>query len=130
MNNTTDNGIARQFSTGATRGTSDGKLDYEGSLCPFVLELFVQYMHKNRIQSDGKLRTADNWQKGIPKEEYMKSKQRHSMAYWKKTRSNKTYLTIKETYENLVAENNDLCGELFNTMGILHENLKEMGKME
>ena len=44
----------RTFETGAYRDTDNGKLDYEAFLCPRVLESYAQYMHKNRIQSDGK----------------------------------------------------------------------------
>ena len=131
--NTTDNGIARQFSTGATRDTSDGKLDYEGFLCPFVLECYAEYMHENRVQSDGKLRPSDNWQNGIPREEYMKSMWRHFHAVWKKSRSEKDAIeckTYEEFCEQLEKELNDIFGLMFNVMGFAHETLKEMGKME
>jgi hypothetical protein len=63
----------REFETGATRNPEEGKLDYEGFLSPLVLECYAKYMHEHRLQSDGKLRDSDNWQKGIPKEVYMKS---------------------------------------------------------
>jgi len=128
MSDTTDNGIARQFSTGATRGTSDGKLDYEGALCPFVLELFVQYMHDNNVMGDGSIRTADNWQKGIPREQYMKSLQRHNHSAWKRLRSEKNITKEDLAFERAIkAMNKDLFGVMFNSMGLVHENLRLLG---
>jgi len=38
MSDVKDTGTIRQFTTGATRDTSDGKLDYEGFISPLVLE--------------------------------------------------------------------------------------------
>ena len=107
----------RKFETGATRDSDEDKLDFEGFLSPRVLIRFAEYMHKNRVQSDGKLRASDNWQKGIPIREYMKSKWRHFMGTWKLYRlglcSSKNTKSIEES----------LCAELFNTMGMLHEIL-------
>ena len=104
----------REFTTGATRDTDTAKLDYEGFLCPRVLERYATYMHKNRLQADGKLRSSDNWQKGIPIEAYMKSKWRHFMDTWKAYRNPAVPIDMEES----------LCAELFNTMGLLHELLK------
>ena len=67
----------RTFDTGATRDTDDGKLDYEGFISPLVLERFARYMHTHRLQPDGTLRDSDNWQKGIPRDQYIKSAWRH-----------------------------------------------------
>lgn len=103
----------RQFETGATRDTDEGKLDYEGFLSPAVLERYAQYMHKNRIQADGSLRDSDNWQKGIPKDAYMKSMFRHFMEVWMNHRG----LTETDMKESL-------CALMFNVMGYLHEELK------
>lgn len=75
-------GAVRAFDSGATRDTDDGKLDYEGFLSPAVLKAFAQYMHTHRVQSDGSLRSADNWQKGMPREVYMSSMFRHFMDVW------------------------------------------------
>ena len=75
-------GKVRQFKTGATRDTDEGKYDYEGFISPLVLERFAQYMHKHRKQSDGNLRASDNWQKGIPKDAYIKSAWRHFVDWW------------------------------------------------
>jgi hypothetical protein len=72
-------------------------------------------MNKHRIQPDGNLRDSDNWQKGIPKEEYLKSAFRHFMDWWMENRG----------FESRDGEEEALCALLFNTMGYLHETLKE-----
>jgi hypothetical protein len=114
------NSKIRQFDTGATRDTDIGKLDYEGFLSPLVLQRYAQYLNKHRVQSDGKLRDSDNWQKGIPVIEYMKSKARHFMSTWLIHRG-------IELYDKgiLVDLEDSLCAELFNTMGYLFEILKK-----
>ena len=104
----------RKFETGATRNTDDGKLDFEGFLSPAVLRRFAEYMHKNRVQADGNLRASDNWQKGIPKDAYMKSGFRHFFAWWAKHREGTTPAEMEE----------DLCALLFNVQGYLFEILK------
>src|ERR1700754_2521147 len=38
----------RQFSTGATRDTDAGKVDYEGFLSPYALKAFGEYMDRHR----------------------------------------------------------------------------------
>lgn len=98
----------RVFETGATRDSEIGKLDFEGFLSPSVLQVYGEYMHKHRIQPDGALRESDNWQKGIPIPQYVKSLWRHFFAVWKGHRAGKI-------------DKEDLCGVLFNAMGILHE---------
>ena len=103
----------RNFETGATRNDDPDRLDYEGFLCPRVLETYARFMHDNRIQADGKLRDSDNWQKGMPKNVYMKSMFRHFMDVWSCHRGIKA---------GIVAA---LCALLFNVMGMLHEILKE-----
>ena len=103
---------------GATRDDDISKPDYEGFLSPLVLIRYGEYMHKHRTQADGKLRDSDNWQKGIPIKQYMKSKWRHFMATWIAHRfSGVDDLGHEEMEESL-------CAELFNTMGMLHEILK------
>ena len=77
----------REFDTGATRDNDTDKPDYEGFLSPLVLEAYAQYMHKNRVQADGATRDSDNWQKGIPRDQYMKSAFRHFMDLWRAHRS-------------------------------------------
>jgi hypothetical protein len=106
--------LMREFSTGATRNIDEDKLDFEGFLSPLALEEFAKYMHKNRLQADGKLRDSDNWQKGIPMKAYMKSLYRHFFDTWKRYRG-------LETPEDQIT---NLCGLMFNAQGMLHELLK------
>ena len=105
----------RTFESGATRDTDEGKYDYEGFLSPLVLERYAQYMHKHRVQADGKLREADNWQKGIPKDAYIKSAFRHFMDWWKEHRGLKSREGIEDA----------LMALLFNVMGYAHAILKD-----
>lgn len=102
----------REFETGATRDSDENKWDFEGFLSPHVLEAYAAYMHKNRLQADGKLRDSDNWQKGIPIDAYMKSMWRHFFAVWKGHRTG-------------ALQDEELCALLFNVMGMLHERIKE-----
>lgn len=105
----------RTFETGATRNLDDDKYDYEGFLSPLVLERYAEYMHKHRKQADGVLRDSDNWQKGIPEAQYMKSGFRHFFDWWSWHRG----LPVAETLEDA------LCALMFNVMGYLHETLKK-----
>ena len=70
-------------------------------------------MHKHRVQSDGSLRDSDNWQKGIPQDEYMKSMFRHFMEVWEIHRNHPEGDRVDA-----------LCALLFNVMGYLHEEVK------
>lgn len=101
----------REFETGATRDTDEGKYDYEGFLSPLAIERYAEYMHKHRKQADGKMRDSDNWQKGIPITQYIKSLWRHFFAVWKGHRLG-------------AIQGDDLCAVIFNSMGALHEILK------
>lgn len=103
----------RTFATGATRDTDGGKPDYEGFVSPLVLQRFGQYMHQHRVQSDGFLRASDNWQKGIPRSEYMKSLLRHVEDLWLEHRGYRSRGGIEDA----------LCGILFNAQGYLFEVL-------
>lgn len=104
----------RVFETGATRDNDETKLDYEGFLSPLVLERFAQYMHAHRKQADGKLRASDDWQKGVPKEAYMKSMFRHFIEVWKAHRTTQDHPDIEDS----------LCGVMFNAMGYMYEIVK------
>lgn len=104
----------RTFETGATRDTDTGKLDFEGFLSPAVVQRYGEYMHTCRILPDGTLRDSDNWQQGIPLAVYMKSKWRHFLETWTLHRKGVHGKAIEDA----------LCAELFNTMGMLHEELK------
>ena len=112
----------RNFETGATRDSEEGKNDYEGFYHPLVVEAFGDYMNKHRIQADGKLRDSDNWQKGIPKTAYMKSLWRHFLDMWFIHRGYKR--SDKKTGEELTMSE-VLCSILFNVQGYLYEVLKE-----
>jgi len=105
--------MARVFDSGATRDNDRDKLDFEGFISPLVLEAFAQYMHKHRTTPDD-FRDSDNWQKGIPLDQYMKSLCRHFVWTWKKHRGYDD-ADIKE----------DLLALMFNVQGYLHEILKE-----
>lgn len=107
-------GGVRYFPTGANRNPDADKLDYEGFLSPLVIERFAEYMHKHRSIADGTLRDADNWQRGMPKDAYIKSGWRHFVDWWKEHRG----LESREGLEDA------LCGLLFNVQGYLHETLK------
>lgn len=108
-----DNGTVRTFASGATRDTSDGKLDFEAFFSPLVLLRYAEYMHKNRTRSDGTLRDGDDWQQGMDHDEYMKSLQRHNMDAWLIHRG-----YPDDAREDIVTA---LCGIIFNAMGYLHE---------
>lgn len=99
---------------GATRDTDEGKLDMEAFLSPQVLLRYGAYMHQHRTQPDGSVRDGDNWQKGIPKDAYIKSAFRHFIDVWQEHRGHPTEEGVEEA----------LCALLFNTMGYLHEELK------
>ena len=105
----------RKFKTGATRDNAEGKFDYEGFLSPLVIERFGKYMDKHRKQADGQLRDSDNWQKGMPKEAYIKSAWRHFVDWWKEHRKIESKDGIEEA----------ICALIFNAQGYLHEYLKK-----
>lgn len=102
----------REFDTGATRDDDVNKLDFEGFLSPWVLECYANYLHGHQVQSDGRWRGSDNWQKGIPLGVYMKSAWRHFFYWWKGWRRGNV-------------DTDNICALLFNVMGFLHEHLKK-----
>ena len=107
----------REFETGATRDTDEGKLDFEACLCPLVLERYAEYVKSNRIQPDGEIRADDNWQKLFGDNHYsvcMKSAHRHFHDAWKCHRG-VGKVDIEEA----------ICACLFNLMAYLHKVLKE-----
>lgn len=106
----------REFTSGASRDSAEGKIDFEGHLCPLVIERYGQYMHKHCTRADGKMRESDDWTQGIPVPVYMKSLFRHFMDLWRIHRGyGKEGVTTEEA----------CCAIMFNTMGILHEALKK-----
>lgn len=106
----------RTFTTGATRGDDTEKLDFEGCLSPRVLTRFAEYMREHQTQADGQLRSSDNWQKGIPKDAYMKSLLRHVIDVWTHHRDGAASDKALE---------DALCACLFNVQGYLHAVLTE-----
>lgn len=110
----------RTFDTGAIRDISDAKLDYDGFLSPLVLKRYAEHMHTFRKLPDGSSRTSDNWQLGIPKDEYLKSMFRHFVAVWSSHRG-------VSNESDIAAE---LCALLFNVSGYLHEHLKAEHRLE
>jgi hypothetical protein len=111
------------FSGGATRNTDDDKYDYEGFLSPIVLERYARYMHSHRFQKDGRPpRSADNWQKGIPREVYLKSLVRHTFDFWRVWRGG---IVIDPDTGNPAQADELACAIMFNIMGWLYESLKQ-----
>lgn len=113
----------RQFSTGASRDTNEGKYDYEGFLSPIVIQKYAEYMHKNRIQSDGSLRDSDNWQKHFGEHHYavcMKSLWRHFMDLWLEHRGFKSREGIEDA----------IMGLLFNVMAYADKYFKDKKGIE
>lgn len=110
----------RTFETGATRDDDKEKLDYEGFFHPLVMKAFAEYMHTHRIQSDGSLRDADNWQKGMSKAVYMKSMFRHFMDVWTNHR-------LGESGPNDQMES--LMALMFNVQGYAYELLRDSGEL-
>lgn len=72
----------RTFPGGATRDSSEGKNYYGGFISPEFIVAFGDYMTVHRKQSDGSLRTPDNWKKGMPPRECFESLLRHVMDIW------------------------------------------------
>lgn len=105
----------RVFETGATRSPAEGKPDFEGYLSPLVIERYGEYMLRHAKQTDGTMRPSDNWQRGIPLSEYLKSAYRHFMDWWMIERGH----VGRETLED------SLCALIFNASGYLHEVLKK-----
>ena len=111
----------RYFETGASRNDNTEKYDFEGFLSPLVIEAYGRYMHKHRKQADGKVRDADNWQKGIPKNVYIKSAWRHFLDLWFLHRG---YERVDENAIK-ISKKEALMALLFNIMGYAYEELKK-----
>jgi hypothetical protein len=105
----------RTFDTGATRDTAEGKLDFEAFFSVNVMYAFAKYMHEKRIQPDGTMRSGDNWQKGIPLDEYMKSGWRHFFDWWSSHR-----LEVDNEAAAVIALR-ELMALSFNVNGYAHE---------
>ena len=110
----------REFDTGATRDTSEGKLEYARFMSPIVLKRYAEYMDLHRKQSDGNLREPDNWMNlfGYKHEDVcMDSLWRHLMDVW----------LINKGFANEAREDIEsaLCAMLFNTQAWLFKVLKD-----
>ena len=112
--------LVRSFDTGATRSSDAGRYDPEAFLAPICLERFSEYMQANRVQPDGSVRSGDNWQKGIPREAYMKGMTRHFMHLWTRHRG----YAVQDPAAAADMEA-DLCALWFNVQGMLFELLKD-----
>lgn len=114
-----DSGQLRTYDTGATRDTSEGKTEPWRFTSALVEQRFSEYMHKHRRQSDGNLREADNWKKGISIRDYYDSLSRHVQDL----------RLIFEGYPEKARERDleeVLCAVLFNVQGLLHEVIKDL----
>lgn len=105
----------REFATGATRDTNKSKLAYDRGLSVQVLQRYMEYLEKHRVQKDGSLRNFDNWKQGIPPAVYRESLMRHCVDTIRKSKG----LPLREEMdlEDL------LCADIFNSMGWLFELL-------
>lgn len=113
-------GEIRQFTTGATRDTNEGKLEFARFMSPIVIKRYAEYMNLHRKQTDGNLREPDNWQNlfGDKHEDVcMDSLWRHLMDVW----------LINKGFKNEAREDLEsaLCAILFNTQAWLFKILKE-----
>lgn len=112
----------RTFDSGATRDTSDGKLDFHEYLSPAVLRRYAQYMLTKQGQPDGKKRPGNNWKKGIPTDVYMASLTRHFMDVWLFHEGRFVPDSVEEEGMTLEIA---LSALLFNVMGYLDNLLVE-----
>lgn len=112
----------RVFESGAMRDTDQDKLDYEAFLCPLVTQRYAQFMHKHRKMPDGTYRDGDNWQKGIPLDQLIKSATRH-MEDVKLHHRGYSHKTVEDLQESI-------CGVVFNMFGYLKEELDAEEFME
>ena len=101
--------------SGATRDDNDGKLDYFKFFSAVAFNAYCKYMFEKRVQPDGALRDADNWQKGMPRHWYCESAERHLLDVVYHTKGFPEL--ADETLETA------LCALMFNTQAYLHEIL-------
>ncbi len=110
----------RQFPSGATRNIDQDKLDPQGFIHPLTLLAFCEYMHLHRKQADGQLRDSSNWWKGIPRQAYGASLERHVLLDVKPLLAGFEGHTTHDLVEAL-------CASWFNIQGLLLEVLLERG---
>ena len=113
-----NNNPVRKFDSGATRDTSEGKLDFEGFLSPLVLHRYFEYMHQHRNLPNGDKRDSDNWQLLFGDKHLdvcIKSLLRHVFDLWLHHRkySEKTTETLEDS----------ICAIIFNANAYLFKLL-------
>lgn len=107
-------GKIRQFDSGATRDTTEGKHEPWGFTSALVEKAFCEYMDFHRHQADGELRESNNWTKGIPMDTYWHSLSRHIQD-------------LRLIYEGFPEESrttdiiSTLCAIKFNVEGMIYE---------
>jgi len=102
----------RRFATGATRDEDASKPDFRGFLSIPVLRRFAVYMHRHRMQADGKMRDSDNWKRGIPRSAYLSSGWRHWLDFAEHADEGRGQDALEAA-----------CAVLFNVMGWMHEEI-------
>lgn len=109
----------RQFDTGATRDTDEGKLAYRGFFCPLVKVRRAEYMHEHRLQADGKMRDPDNWKKGMPMEVLADSEIRHNVDFE----------LLDAGYTGVYSDDEEkvICAIMFNLEARLSQILRKRG---
>lgn len=116
----------RQFATGATRSSDEGKIDYEGFISIPAWHSYGLYMNKHRLQPDGTLRDSNNWKKGMPLTgdgSYIKALFRHVVELVGLMAGFTAERILRElpkaTHDERLVDT--ACAVLFNAQGFLHE---------
>jgi len=114
----------RQFATGASRSSEEGKPQYAGYLSPVVIRAYGRYMLRHQTCEDGSLRASDNWKAGMPKRVYLESLLRHMVDAWE---------CVTEDAETSTRTDGEkleeaLCAILFNASGMLREIILDRGE--
>jgi len=118
-------GDMKTFEGGATRSAEGpDRPDYRKALSPIVLQGYVEYLGRHRLQADGSLRDWDNWKAGVPLDRYLGGLGRHDMNVWLLMHG-----FPAEDDNGPVTLLDSLYGVIFNSMGMIHEILRrENGK--
>ena len=88
-----------------------------------MLQCYVDYIGRHRLQSDGNLRDWDNWKNGMPKDVYLDGLGRHFWATWLLFQG----FPASDNHGSVTLEDS-LCAIIFNAQGMLHELLKKEEK--